>query len=125
MNAHTMALEAYASATQPIRSDKDTEYDAFVRVTHALQAVSTDTTAGAGALARAIYDNRRLWSLLAADVASEGNALSQSLRARIFYLAQFTQAHSRKVLKGEETLGPLIEINTAIMRGLRQRGAGE
>jgi flagellar protein FlaF len=41
------------------------------------------------------------------------------LRARIFYLAEFTRAHTRKVLR--RTAGPdaLVEINLAVMRGLR------
>ena len=48
-----------------------------------------------------------------------GAALPDDLRARIFYLAEFTDQHTRKVLNGRDTAGPLIEINTAIMRGLR------
>ena len=40
------------------------------------------------------------------------------LRARIRALGAFTQAHTSKVLRDGAPLGPLIEINTAVMRGL-------
>jgi flagellar protein FlaF len=59
--------------------------------------------------------------MLAADVAEPDNGLPQELRARIFYLAEFTADHSRKVLRGGETVDALVDINTAMMRGLRQK----
>ena len=79
--------------------------------------------AGFNGLATAIHDNRRLWTLLAGDVADEGNTLPQGLRAQIFYLAEFTLHHSPKVLDGSASADVLVEINTAVMRGLRQQGA--
>ena len=53
------------------------------------------------------------------DVAEPTNLLPQPLRAQIFYLAEFTMHHSAKVLKGDASVAPLIDINTAVMRGLR------
>ena len=125
MNAHSLAVNAYASATRPIRTHKDTEYDVFARVTGVLQSVANTDTAPMTEVAEALYDNRRLWTLLAADVAGESNSLNRQTRAQIFYLAEFTEHHSRKVLKGEASVQPLIDINTAIMRGLRQNGGGK
>lgn len=55
---------------------------------------------------------------MAVQVADDENALTDDLRARIFYLAEFTAFHSTKVLKGEADIAPLLEINTAMMRGL-------
>jgi flagellar protein FlaF len=37
------------------------------------------------------------------------------------YLAEFTDTHSRSVLKGDADVGPLIDVNTAIMSGLQAR----
>jgi len=56
------------------------------------------------------------------DVASPQNALPKDLRARIFYLAEFTAQHTRKVLRNEDTAVPLLEINAAILGGLQAEG---
>ena len=62
--------------------------------------------------------------MLAGDVADAANGLPKELRAQIFYLAEFTNQHSTLVLRGEGDVDVLVEINTAIMRGLRsQAGA--
>jgi flagellar protein FlaF len=117
-----LAKTAYAANKTPIRTPRSTEYDAFAHVTHRLRTADARGTAGFADLAQALHANRRLWTLLAADVAEDGNGLPPDLRARIFYLAEFTTLHSRKVLRGDETAEALVEINTAIMRGLRARG---
>lgn len=117
MNATLLAKTAYSANRPTIRTDRGTEYELIARITRDLRATLSEPTAFS-ALARAVHDNRVLWSTLAADVAGEGNALPQELRARLFYLAEFTALHSRKVLAGEADCTALIEINTAIMRGL-------
>ena len=121
MNALQMAKTAYATNKAPIRTPRGIEYEAFARITHRLKAAAERGKPGFPALAQALHLNRRLWSLLAADVAETGNGLPQDLRARIFYLAEFTNAHSRKVMRGEDSVDALIDINTAIMRGLREK----
>lgn len=119
MNALLQAKNAYRRETQPIRTDRGTEYEVFARVTHRLKSAPK---AGFGELAAAIHDNRRLWTVLASDVAGEGNGFPESLRARILYLADFTRQHSGKVLRRQASADALIEINTAVMRGLREGG---
>ncbi|MEJ2023293.1 MAG: flagellar biosynthesis regulator FlaF [Maritimibacter sp.] len=114
-----MAKTAYATNKAPIRTPRGTEYEAFVRVTQRLKAAADKGDMGFADLAQALHLNRRLWTILASDVADKDNTLPQELRARIFYLAEFTTQHSRKVLKGEDTVLPLLEINMAVMRGLR------
>ena len=114
-----MAKTAYASNKAPIRTPRGTEYEAFARVTHRLKTAAAKGDTGIAELAQALHLNRRLWTILAADVAEPTNTLSGELRARIFYLAEFTVQHSRKVLRGEEPADVLIDINAAIMRGLR------
>ncbi|MEJ2000455.1 MAG: flagellar biosynthesis regulator FlaF [Maritimibacter sp.] len=119
MNALNMAKTAYATNKAPIRTPRGTEYEAFIRVTQRLKAAADKGDMGFADLAQALHLNRRLWTILASDVADKDNTLPQELRARIFYLAEFTTQHSRKVLKGEDTVLPLLEINMAVMRGLR------
>lgn len=121
MNALNMAKTAYATNKAPIRTPRGIEYEAFARVTHRLKSASEKGDLGFPELAEALHLNRRLWTLLAADVADKDNALPRDLRARIFYLAEFTTQHSRKVLRSEDTVDALIEVNMAVMRGLRAR----
>ncbi|MFD2172993.1 flagellar biosynthesis regulator FlaF [Rhodobacter lacus] len=125
MNATTLAKTAYANPGQPTRTLRGTEYEIFARVTHRLKMASGMAKTNFPALVGALYDNRKLWTTLAVDVAQPGNELPDTLRARIFYLNEFTQQHSAKVLKGTATADVLIDINTAIMRGLRREGGEE
>lgn len=121
MNSAALATTGYGDAQVALHDSRQTEYRAFAEATRRLCAAdaATEDTGGFAALAEALHDNLRLWTLLAADVASEENELPPQLRARIFYLAEFTRVHSTKVLSGEAEVRPLIDINTAIMKGLR------
>ncbi len=121
MNAISLAQNAYSQTAAPVRTDRGTEYDVFARITHRLKTISakSDYTGFVAVL----HENRQLWTLLAVDVADEKNALSQGLRAQIFYLAEFTIHHTSKVLAGSATVEALVDINTSIMRGLHQNGA--
>lgn len=118
MNTTRLARSAYSTSSSSMRAPRDTEYEAFARVTAALKTADTHSERAA-----AVAKNRQLWTLLAADVAAEENALPAQLRGRIFYLAEFTDQHSRKVLRGEADPAILIEINTAVMAGLRTPAA--
>ncbi|EAR50744.1 flagellar protein FlaF, putative [Oceanicola granulosus HTCC2516] len=62
---------------------------------------------------------------MAAEVADRNNALSEDLRARLFYLSEFVGYQTRKALKGQGGVASLIEVNTAVMRGLTGQGGGE
>ncbi len=118
-----MARTAYSSNTAPIRTHQSTEFDVFAQITSRLKAAAARGRAGFPDLVAAIHDNRRLWILLAGDVAGEENRLPQQLRAQLFYLAEFSLQHSAKVLDGTGEPGVLVDINTAVMRGLRQQEA--
>ncbi|WP_116133249.1 flagellar biosynthesis regulator FlaF [Tropicimonas sp. IMCC34043] len=122
MNAVDMAQMAYGSSTAPLRTSRGNEYDVFAEATRRLKSADSGVPGNISALAQAIHDNRRLWTALAMDVADAGNPLPRSLRARIFYLHEFVDAHSRRVLRGEATTDVLIDINVAIMRGLGVEG---
>nr|WP_256474159.1 flagellar biosynthesis regulator FlaF [Lutimaribacter sp. EGI FJ00013] len=117
-----MAQRAYQSNATPIRTPRSGEYEVFARVTQRLAASARKGKGGFSKLAEAIHENRRLWNTLAISVADKDNALPADLRARLFYLAEFTETYSRNVLKGNAPVGPLVEVNTAIMRGLRKEG---
>ncbi|MEZ5796992.1 MAG: flagellar biosynthesis regulator FlaF [Paracoccaceae bacterium] len=55
-------------------------------------------------------------------MADDGNSLPGALRARLFYLYQFTAEHSRRIRAGAASPEVLVEINTAVLRGLRGEG---
>lgn len=119
MHGSTLAKSPYQVNDGPIRSDRSVEYQAFAKVTGALSKITNDPDASFETLASAIHDNRKLWNILATDVMSDGNGLPADLRAGIFSLSQFVALHSPKVLDGSATADALIEVNTSIMRGLR------
>lgn len=121
MNALNLARTAYSSAKTPIRTHQSTEYDVFAQITGRMKSAMARGGAGFSDLVAALHDNRRLWILLATDVADADNSLPQPLRAQIFYLAEFTLQHSTKVLDGSASAEALVEINTTVMRGLRQQ----
>lgn len=123
MNVQQMARSAYRTAGNQTRPNRHTEYEVIARVTHQIKQAMQQGPLGFPELAKALHQNRRLWTMLAADVADSDNGLPQDVRARIFYLAEFTLTHTGKVLGGEASATPLLEINTAILKGLRQTGA--
>ncbi len=120
MNSYAMAQRAYAPTAAPTRSNRSIEYDVIARITYRLKEAVTQNDFPR--LMDALHENRKLWRTLAIDVADEENGLPQELRARIFYLAEFTDHHTRKVIRDKESAVPLLEINTAILRGLKQEG---
>ena len=121
MNVQLLAKTGYSNAMTPTRTARDTEYEVFARVTHRLRS-AISATADYGRLVRALHDNRTLWTALAADVATLTNELPAPIRAQIFYLAEFVTLHTRDVMARKSSGEVLIDINTSIMRGLRNEG---
>ncbi|MEL6642532.1 MAG: flagellar biosynthesis regulator FlaF [Pseudomonadota bacterium] len=122
MNASQQAQTAYGAGAAPTRSPRSTEYDAFARVTQRLHAANQSGKPAFHALAAALHDNRRLWALLASSVADADNALPADLKSTLFYLAEFTQVQTSRILAGEADASALIEINMRVMQGLRGEG---
>ena len=118
----TLAQQAYAQAGAPTRTPRDTEFEVISRITRRLNNAAARKDIDFGGFAEALHDNRRLWTVLAAEVADADNWLPQDLRARIFYLAEFTRHHSSRVLADKGSVEPLLEINMAVLRGLRPGG---
>ena len=122
MIAQTAAARAaYARPEAPHRDYRALEYDLLARATKAL-SVSRGQDVDYAKLLTALDENQRLWSTLAADVAEPENGLPQKLRAQLFYLYEFTAHHSRAVRDSKASVDVLIDINTAVMRGLRGQG---
>ncbi|MBM3570446.1 MAG: flagellar biosynthesis regulator FlaF [Alphaproteobacteria bacterium] len=113
--------DKYAATQTATENPRDTEYRLFARVTNALLNNQDANTTG---YIQAIDWNRRLWLTLQADLASEENKLPKELKAQLISLLIWVDKHSRKAMRGEETVAPLIEVNRAIMEGLRAKPGG-
>lgn len=111
----------YGQQPQQVRPARSVEYDLLARATHQLRKACQDAHSPLGrmALVAALAENLRVWGVFALDVADQGNGLPPKLRAQLFYLYEFTQHHSRKVQQEGASPEVLVEINTAVMRGLR------
>lgn len=121
MSAISQAQRIYAPASEVTRTPRSAEYEVIARITRRLkQAIEAR---GFRQLVDALHENRKLWSTLAINVAAADNALPADLRARLFYLAEFTDTHTQKVLRKEANASVLLEINISILRGLKMEGA--
>lgn len=121
MNVMQRAERAYSDNIAPIKSDSQIEYDAFARISRQLNIAVQNKKNDFPAFAKALNENRMLWRILAIDVADKANALPQDLRAQIFFLAEFTEAHTKRVLAEGAAIDPLTDLNLSIMRGLNSR----
>ncbi|MEE3098607.1 MAG: flagellar biosynthesis regulator FlaF [Pseudomonadota bacterium] len=121
---HGSALGAvYGDARDAVLTPRQAEYRVFARATHRLSDASARCAEGDRLawfkLAEAVHDNLRLWLTLATDLAADGNGLPDALRANLISLAGFVESHSHKVLNKRADAAALIEINAAVMKGLR------
>lgn len=119
MNAIHRAQRAYSAANPSTRTSKSIEYEVMARITSRMRAAAERQNDGFGALVEALHENKRLWMAFVVDIAEPSNPLPPDLKARIFYLAEFTHHHSSQVLNRTATVEPLLDINTAVLAGLR------
>lgn len=120
MNSTAQAQRAYAPAASPTRTARSAEYEVIARISHRMKkAIQADDHK---ALAEALIENQRLWMTLAGDCLNDDNLLPEETRAGIVSLSEFTRTHTQKVLRKTETAIPLLEINAAILKGLKQEG---
>jgi flagellar biosynthesis activator protein FlaF len=117
-----MSLQAYQRAAERAEHPRDSEYRLFGEVTRALLDVAEKPADDFKSRIKALDWNRRLWMTLAADCARPENALDPSLRAQIISLSMWVGRHTSAVVRKEEAIEPLIEINRIMMQGLGIRG---
>jgi flagellar biosynthesis activator protein FlaF len=118
-----LSRNPYSRPEVPARAPRAVEYDLLARTTQRLALAWAQREKDFPGLVAALSDNQQVWSAFAVDVADPGNALPAQLRARLFYLYEFTAQHSRKVLEDGASPEVLTDINIAVMRGLRGDGA--
>ncbi len=123
MNASAAAIRGYAEHAVTTRSDRKVEYDVIAQITHRMRDAARSAKSRFPQFAEALYENQRLWTALAVDLADPKNELPNELKARLLYLAEFTRQHTHRILSEHASVMPLLEINVAVMRGLKSEGS--
>jgi flagellar protein FlaF len=118
-----MSLQAYKQAATWAESPRQTEYRLFAQVTLALMEASKADPSDIAGRVDALDWNRRVWTALSEDCSQPGNGLPAQLRASIISLAIWVSRHTSKVIRREEQIEPLIEVNRMIMQGLSPAAA--
>lgn len=120
-----MSLQAYRQAAQRAENPRETEYRLFGQVTRALMAAADADASEIAARMDVLDWNRRVWSVLATDCSSPDNTLPAPAKASIISLSLWVSRHTSSVMRGEEEIMPLVEVNRMIMQGLSPNGEAE
>ena len=118
-----MPVKAYQLATARSENPREAEYRLFGQVTRALMAAEQAPKEDVHIRVDALDWNRRLWSTLATDCSDVSNGLPAPLRAQIISLSLWVGRHTSAVIRKQEDIGPLVDINRIIMQGLATREA--
>ncbi|MDJ0638090.1 MAG: flagellar biosynthesis regulator FlaF [Paracoccaceae bacterium] len=121
MNVVERARDGYSQTAVHMKTPRDTEYEVIARISHRLRSAAQNRNSDFPAYVSALHDNNKLWTTLAVNVAQPDNTLPKELRARLFWLAEFTSQETRKLLRNDGDVGALIEINAAVLQGLRNQ----
>lgn len=113
-----MSLRAYQQAATRAESPREMEYRLFAQVTRALMEAAQLDESQVARRTDALDWNRRLWSTLGSDCADPANQLPAPLRASIISLSIWVGKHTTLVIRRQEEIEPLIEVNRMIMQGL-------
>lgn len=122
MNSY-QARHGYKTVQREMNSDKAIELKVLISVTSALSRADKEAIGGATKLAEALIDNAKLWNILFLDLVNPDNPLPMDMKNNLISLAEFTQAHTLKVLGGNADHQVLIDINQSLIAGLRQSTA--
>jgi len=121
MNASLRARSAYTTNQVAIKTPRSIEAQLLGDVTAQLRKAAGQAD-NYPKMVDALHRNRQMWTTFAMNIADKDNELPKELRAQLFYLAEFTEAHSQKILRGEAQAGALVEINLSVLRGLTGSG---
>lgn len=119
-----MSLQAYRQASAQAENPRQTEYRLFAQVTLALMEAAKADPSDMTARIDALDWNRRVWTVLSDDCANPENGLPAPLRAAIISLAMWVSRHTSAVIRRQEGIEPLVEVNRLIMQGLSPNSTG-
>ena len=119
-----MSLRAYQQAATSAETPRETEFRLFSQVTLALVEASRLDSRDLAGRVPALDWNRRLWSVLALDCGNPGNQLPKELRAGIISPSIWVNKYTSDVIRGQDDIQDLIDVNRMIMQGLSSRSEG-
>lgn len=115
------AIRAYQETKRAFADPKDGERAVFERVTAQLREAA-QLQSRTEAFHQALLANRRLWAAVVADVGHPNNRLSQATKESLISLGLWVQQESTAAASGKSDLSALIDVNEAIIGGLRKQG---
>lgn len=119
MNAHTKARNIYAASFVTTKTPRSIEFAIMAKVTRQLQSAAAERSTDFPRFVTALDQNRRLWSMFTTDLLDADNKLDQTLKVQLIELGAFVQKHTTQILAQQAPVKPLLEINAAILRGLK------
>ncbi|WP_040818957.1 flagellar biosynthesis regulator FlaF [Litoreibacter arenae] len=118
MTATSQAMSGYGKESAALQTSRGIEFQVFARITRELKSAYTAKDSKYAELVNALHANRMMWNALAVDVSNTKNELSNDLKGQIFYLSEFVNFHTKKILKGDASIAALVDVNLAVMKGL-------
>jgi flagellar protein FlaF len=118
-------IDIYRKAQMLAPTPRAIEAAAFSKATRFLAEAQVDP-GNYELYAAALQYNRKLWTVLQADVADDANSLPENVKSDFLSLSLFVDRQTVKALASPraEHLQPLIDINRDIARGLYDRPRG-
>jgi len=117
-----MSLQAYQQAATRAESPREMEYRLFAQVTRALMDAAACPPDDLRGRIDALDWNRRMWAVFGSECQNPANQLPVQLRASIISLSIWVSKHTSLVIRKQEEIEPLIEVNRMIMQGLAGNG---
>ena len=125
MDVAAKAANGYRAVRLHTESPRSIEAQLFAEITAGLVRAQRAGKPGFQDLVAGLHKNRTLWEALLADLAQDSNVLPTPLKAQLIRLGHFVRQFTVGVLKGEGDVQALIDVNNAILEGLRGNRAGE
>jgi flagellar biosynthesis activator protein FlaF len=125
MDIAAQAAHGYRAVRLHTESPRNIEAQLFAEITAGLVRAQRSGKPGFQDLVAVLHRNRALWEALLADLALESNALPTPLKAQLIGLGHFVRQFTARVLRGEDDVQALIDVNNAILEGLRGTRPGE
>lgn len=110
----------YQTVQRETVSERGLEVALLERVTARLKAHLGEESLNHSALLETLHTNRSLWMMLAIDLARPDNRQTNELKASMISIAGYIERNTHAAANSVDVLNSLVEINEAILVGLRQ-----
>lgn len=112
------ARSVYGNVGRSVGSDRDIEIQVFQTSIVRLRTIAGLDFKLTAEAAKILADNLKLWDMLTVDLAHPDNPMDKNLAAQLIGLSKFVRVHTMALYRGEGSADVLIDINTAILKGL-------